>query len=310
MDVPSFPSRLIRSILSYAPVLGLIPKPYKLKPQGISAMMRIKNVADWIEASVLSIRDFADEIIVIDNGSTDGTIDVLKKIFSQHTINIKIYFYPKMNLIEISNTALSLTNYRWVIRWDGDMVARTEGEFDIKKLRNYILSLNPNVYYVSYFRHVDLAGDLEHQPDGRGFRCEDYIHSYSPKVKYVLREKIERIKIPKYFKILDIKGFYSFHVNIKPKRETFYRSLLHDWMTNENLAKFPTLEDYVKYIVKEQWGGDIKLAEETCLNNLCNKLVSYNYSKFGNYPSLIENLRNSCRYRVFYEDGIPIGRKE
>lgn len=313
---PSDPWRaILRSILSYSPFLGLIPKPTKFRPLGISAMVRVKNVVDWIEASILSIKDFADEIVVVDNGSTDGTMAVLKKLSNDRTLNLQLYNYPQVNLAVLSNIALSLTSYQWVIRWDADMVARTEGEFDIKNLRKLILSLDTTRYYIAYLRHVELTGDLEHQPKGRGFRCEDYLHTYSPSLKYVLKADrskmvLERLKVPRYFKIIDIKGFHSFHINVRPKKELLSQYLWHDWMNERNFADFPRLEDYVNYRIQKDWQGDKESAENSYLQKFCSKLVPYDREKFGNCPSLLEELRKKVSYHVLYQNGKIVGRIE
>ena len=49
----------LRKILSYAPVLGLVPHPSR-RPQGISAVVRVKNEEEWIEPCLLSVSDAVD----------------------------------------------------------------------------------------------------------------------------------------------------------------------------------------------------------------------------------------------------------
>ena len=49
--------------LCYLPYIGWVPKPSR--KNGISVMIRTRNEEEWIELSLLSIKDFADEIVVV-----------------------------------------------------------------------------------------------------------------------------------------------------------------------------------------------------------------------------------------------------
>jgi len=47
------------------------------RPNGISMLLASQNAIATVEMCVLSNLCFADEIIAVDNGSTDGTVEVL-----------------------------------------------------------------------------------------------------------------------------------------------------------------------------------------------------------------------------------------
>jgi len=72
-------TKIIRSFVSFLPAMGFYPaKPQR--PQGISIYMRVKDERDWIATSIASVKGIADEIIIVDNGSADGTYEILQEL--------------------------------------------------------------------------------------------------------------------------------------------------------------------------------------------------------------------------------------
>lgn len=111
----------------------------KLLEKGISLIIRAKNEELNIKDCIESVVDLADEIIFVDNGSTDNTYNLVKE-YSQKYNNIKLYRYN----IKVSkagtehNEAINNKNpntlgtfYNWclskatkinVFKWDADFL--------------------------------------------------------------------------------------------------------------------------------------------------------------------------------------------
>ena len=66
------------------------------KRQGVSAMLRVKNEASKIYYALKSIYMVFDEIVLVDNGSTDRTLEIARQFKAREdkADQIKIYFYP------------------------------------------------------------------------------------------------------------------------------------------------------------------------------------------------------------------------
>lgn len=309
----NYTRRLFRKIVSNAPVHGLFPLPGR--PIGISIIIRVKNEADWVEASIRSILSIADEVVVADNGSTDGTYDQLKNLEAQNKGIIKLWARPKLNICDISNFLLDKTSYRWIFRWDGDMIAHTSGKYNIASLRDRILCLDQRKYYLIYLRHINLAGDLAHQDPDEMVHIEEYIHTYSHKARFIHPKRFEAIKFPKYYYPLFWYEPYSFHVNVKPIERMLFRFFWEDWMILKNntlhLAQFPSLEDYAIDNIEKCFGTKSwKEAQGIYAQNEFSKYIPYRTDIFGPYPDLLKPFFKEPKYELQYKNGQIVGRKE
>lgn len=302
-------ARCVRSILSLAPQLNLMQFPQR--PPGISIYMRIKDEADWIAASIESIRGIADEIVAVDNGSTDGTYEILQDLAESDSALIRLWRRSELHQCDLSNFALEQTSFRWVFRWDGDMIAHTTGEHSIDKLRMSILALNPRRHYLIYLRHINLSGDLFHQDPKEMVHIEEYIHTYSPSAHFVHPGRFEAIKFPLYYRPLFWYEPYAFHVNVKPARRLLLRYFWEDWMERKEYERFPTLEGYVAARIESVFGTSrMEEAQAICLQRMLKDHIPFDTGRFGPYPELLKPFLEKPKYRIMYEAGRISGRSE
>lgn len=115
------------------------------RPARISAMMRVRNEEAFLAAAVDSIAPLVDEILIIDNASTDGTAAIAAGLARRHGPRVRILAYPhavarvgseNQNLAESPsgpgspallanyyNWCLRRCRHRFILKWDADMVA-------------------------------------------------------------------------------------------------------------------------------------------------------------------------------------------
>jgi glycosyltransferase involved in cell wall biosynthesis len=108
---------------------------------GVSAMVRVRNEAQKISHCLRSILPVFDEIIVVDNASDDGTIDIVRDVIGREDTagKIRLLSYPYRlarfgpehaatpddslhSAVYYTNWTLSHCTRRYVCKWDGDMV--------------------------------------------------------------------------------------------------------------------------------------------------------------------------------------------
>ncbi len=114
-------------------------------PKKISAVMRVKNEVEFLERSINSVIDLVDELVIVDNCSTDGSADVIADFSNRFPRKIKAFSYPhKIARYGEETLMLAATKegrkspsylpnfYNWttaqcagpyILKWDGDTIA-------------------------------------------------------------------------------------------------------------------------------------------------------------------------------------------
>jgi len=93
----------------------------------LSVVITCFNSEDTIGKTLESIKDIADEIVVIDSGSTDRTIDIVKKY------NVKLFYRKWINAGNQYNFAFKIASGKWILLIDSDEELSNELRDSIKK---------------------------------------------------------------------------------------------------------------------------------------------------------------------------------
>jgi len=115
-----------------------------MRPRQISAMIRLRNEEEFLLPAVESIADAVDEIVLVDNLSTDDTPRLIARLRQKYPRKVACFTYPyevrrvgreHWELVssgDFSSPHLSGNYYNWclrrcrhryVLKWDGDMIA-------------------------------------------------------------------------------------------------------------------------------------------------------------------------------------------
>lgn len=95
---------------------------------GITALTIVKNEENNIARSINSYKEAVDEIIIVDTGSTDNTVEICKKL------GCKVFYYDwNNNFAEARNFALSKANNEWILFLDADEYFMNPLTGDFKK---------------------------------------------------------------------------------------------------------------------------------------------------------------------------------
>jgi glycosyltransferase involved in cell wall biosynthesis len=132
-------------------------------PKKISAMMRVKNEAEFLERSINSVIDLVDELIIVDNCSVDGTADIIADFSSRFPKKVKAFDYPH-RIARYGEETLMLAAtkegkkspsflpnyYNWcaarctgpyILKWDGDTIATNALATTVEQFRQSTMQI-------------------------------------------------------------------------------------------------------------------------------------------------------------------------
>ena len=89
-------------------------------PAKLSVLIPCKNERRNIRPCIESVRSIADEIIVADSGSTDGTLDIARDAFQHCDAECRIIEREYVNSADFKNWAIPQCKHEWVLLVDAD----------------------------------------------------------------------------------------------------------------------------------------------------------------------------------------------
>lgn len=97
----------------------------------ISVVLAVYNEEENLQNCLNSVKDLADEIVIVDGGSIDKTIEIAKKFKAQiiQTSNPPVFHINK-------NKAIDAAEGKWILQLDADEMVTEELKEEIKKVIN------------------------------------------------------------------------------------------------------------------------------------------------------------------------------
>lgn len=181
-----------------------------MKKPLISLCMIVKDEEDVLRDCLESVKNIVDEFIIVDTGSTDTTMDIIREYSKTDVIQI-----PFENFVDTKNKALQHATGEYVLWIDADE-RLVSGHQSLRKLaeshRDFVIV--GNLKYPTMIQNRTILWKNKHDVKFEG----PYVHEYlAAKMEYV---KIEDILIVPVFK--ENKDWAG--------RLNFYKSMLHRYL--------------------------------------------------------------------------------
>lgn len=231
-----------------------------------------------VQLAIESTKDFVDRYIIVDKGSTDGTIEAIKESRDKWRLNMDIYIKPELWLGEARIFAFERADEEWILVQDGDEIFHTDGPNSIFKLRK-LLNLK-NVVYATPMNTLlrDFLHTNKYFP-----RQPPHSFLYNNNETFYIEGKGD---LPEMMGVkIALKGTYKFNCNVKSPKRMFLRKYWFEWCVATDAFKRYSIEEYVKAKLKtENLERHIKQWYDVTVSSL---LAPYNAKKYGYYPKVI-----------------------
>jgi len=282
------------------------------RPNGLSLLLACQNEEAILPLCLQSFLDFADEIIIVDNGSTDGSIDIANEYSQRFSSQIRFFSTPTLtDLTAVRQYGLDQAQFRWIVRGDADFVAYTDGPYNIAKFRKHLLE-QPRMPIPNFFGAVlpNLMCDFWHtgktmlnnkiEANKPGRYVPPPITAPNPRIYERFPgfrfQRVGRWELTSYNRLIRLlrrKLDYPLwmHCNIKSNLTYFLRSERTNWREHGDFNRYPTLMSYITDRVEIKYGTkDIdEAADKYMQSNVYPFLKKYNQTQYFHYPELVEH---------------------
>lgn len=291
---------------------------------GISVLIPTQNEEAVVEACVRSFLSFGDELIVVDNGSTDRTKEIVGDLAAEHPQKIKFFDKPELpDLYHNRAFALRQSQHAWIVRADSDYVCYTSGEYSILNLRDWLLNRRSPIWPTAVaVPQVNVSCDFEHTgqelareggyranperaylPPVMSFPMLRFYHWF-PGFDFVRIGRREYARFQRFMWRHQWPHPVWMHCNIKSDHNYLFRSERTNWRELGDFERYPTLESYVADVIGEKYGtNDYNKASQAYLRkHVFPYLERYLPDAHYPYPDLVqEQIAQNPIYRIVGE---------
>lgn len=253
----------------------------------ISAVVKCHNEELFLRECIESIRPYVDEIVVIDNNSTDRSPEIAERSGTQL---VRFTGEPggTISLADYYNWCDDQTSGDYILKWDADVVA-------LESIGSVFQQLRDKPDAVS-FPLYNFRGDHLHLWS-RTPLCGPEPYLYRRSCRYVSAESgIERLALSG--PALKYPGPAGLHLNLKSDERYFLRVLMCHYRQQQSGMRLAAWarERYPDY--------DRRVLAEG--RRMLDELTPYR----GLYPSLLDTYLADPKWLVEYSDGVPCRRIE
>lgn len=266
------------------------------------------NEEDSIPLALRSIQDFADEIIVLDNGSFDNTVKVAKETIAELDLSGEVKVKSGCLMYESRYQCIKMCTGDWIMMQDANLVMRNNGKHSTKTLRKLAEQWKNVIFRCA---DINLYGDYQHVMRNRPINVPHKLFFHNTgKIKPAIPPARDR---PLFLNLkpITLDGVWGANMStVRPAWRVWYRMRQSDWIIDRRFGSIP---EYVENTKGKSIEEVKKLAPQWYLErcrNQCIKIDDYFNEGLAILPQVLrDEISNGPYYRIMYDDnGEIIGR--
>ncbi|MGY3854331.1 glycosyltransferase [Aeromonas aquatilis] len=276
----------------------------------VTATVVAQNEEAWIEASILSIVDLVDEIVIIDDASEDRTLEIATSLSDKYE-HIKVHSFPAKYTIEnygeLKRFAISQSKNEWILRWDADFIAYDHDLNNISMMLDCAINGSFDVYLM---QGPNLFGASNKFLVGKEtFGYEPYVFKRSAVRIYCDGKFSDRFSINTGCTYTNYPKAAFLHMNLlKPLKKQVFRSRMTEF--HIDIDKPVGVNTYWQWLHYKK-SGEVIDDESKVINSAINylkkrefELGDFDFERWGPHPKILDNYSHLIeRYKVVESNG-------
>ncbi len=259
----------------------------KIKRTTVSAIIKCNNEETFLKECIISIIPFVDEVILIDNNSTDASVEIAKNL-NVKVINFQSWPGGNVSLAQYYNWCSDQAKTDYIVKWDADMIA-----FENYQIKDH-LKRNPDALFYSLY---DLYGDHKHTKFNIICGPEPYVFKKQFR-HYNYHNGIERLPFwgeNKNTIITYLTEVQGLHMNLKDTEKYVLREIMKEYRKQRRQQP---LADWTKD------NYDLKSEIQKMENQMLKSIVPYKH----HYPKILDSYLSKPIWEIQYKNGKPYRR--
>ena len=263
---------------------------------------------ETISLAIRSVKDFADEVIVLDNNSFDGTAKIARETMDDLNIPGEVKVKSGLLMYESRYQAIGMCTGDWVMMQDANLVMRNKGPCGTETLRK-LVETNKKRNIMFRARDINTYGDYSHVFLRRPVNVPHKLlfNNVDNTIEQATPPTRDRPTFPTLKKVT-LKGVWGANLSFsRPAWRIWYRMRQSDWILDGRYGSIPeyiekttgkTLE-YIKEIAPKWY-------LQRCQNQ-CAKIVSHFTEGLDILPETLRELKDPP-FKIVYNEGKIVGR--
>lgn len=227
---------------------------------GITYCLAVRNERETVISSLRSLIGIADDVVAIDNGSTDDTLELVREFAMKETgLRSVVLSRPGATLRDVRQEAADLVETTWFVRGDADMIFLEL----LRRLKPELLGRRRPAGILC--RKLNTFGDHRHYNGlfGPVSDGEYFLRSHDDDVRYIeYGGRLEHALIPLHYELIRPRDLSMLHLDgMKPNERIFFRTCYLDWRQLVNhwpagSGPAPNFEGYKAAWIRHNLGTD------------------------------------------------------